>query len=62
MEGLEPYRATGNKAREQIVMGVDLVNLVTFLHKAWSESQLEEMAVFLYNKGGPLYSIDVISK
>jgi transposase len=59
-ERLEPYRATGNKAREQIV-GVDLVNLVTFLH-AWPESQLEEMAVFLYNEGGPLYSIDVISK
>ena len=43
------------------VMGVDLVNLVTFL-RAWSESHLEEMAVFLYNKGEPLYSIDVISK
>ena len=59
-ERLEPYRATGNKAREKIV-GVDLINLVTFL-RAWPESQLEEMAVFLYNEGGPLYSVDVISK
>ena len=59
-ESLEPYRATGNKAREKIV-GVDLIYLVTFL-RAWPESQLEEMAVFLYNEGGPLYSVDVISK
>ena len=59
-ERIEPYRATGNKAREKIV-GVDLINLVTFL-RAWPESQLEEMAVFLYNEGGPLYSVDVISK
>ena len=59
-ERLESYHATGNKAREKIV-GVDLINLVTFL-RAWPESQLEEMAVFLYNKGGPLYSVDVISK
>jgi len=59
-ECLEPYRATGNKAREKIV-GVDLINLVTFLW-AWPESQLEKMAVFLYNEGGPLYSVDVISK
>ena len=59
-ERLEPYRATGNKAREKIV-GVDLINLVTFL-RAWPESQLEEMAAFLYNKGGPLYLVDVISK
>jgi hypothetical protein len=50
----------GNKAREQVV-GVDLINLVSFL-RAWLEAHLEEMAVFLYNKGGPLYSIKVISK
>jgi hypothetical protein len=59
-ERLEPYCATRNKAREKIV-GVDLINLVTFLW-AWPESQLEEMAVFLYSEGGPLYSVDVISK
>ncbi len=42
-------------------MGVDLVNLVTLL-RASPESQLEEMAVFLYHEGGPFYSINVISK
>jgi hypothetical protein len=50
----------GNKAREQVV-GVDLINLATFL-RAWPKAHLEEMTVFLYNKGGPLYSIKVISK
>jgi hypothetical protein len=59
-ECLEPYRPTGNKAREMI-MGIDLINLVTFL-RAWPEAQLEEMAIFLYNEGGPLYSFNVISK
>ena len=33
-------------------MGVDLVNLVTSL-RGWPEATLEEMAIFLYNKGGP---------
>jgi hypothetical protein len=41
-------------AREQVV-GVDMINLVTFL-RAWPEATLDEMAVFLYNEGGPLYS------
>jgi hypothetical protein len=59
-ERLEPYRATWKKAREQIV-GVDLVNLVTFL-RACPASHLEEMAVFIYNELGPLYLIDVIYK
>ena len=55
-ERLHPFRQTGNRAREQVV-GVDLINLVTFL-RAWPEATLNEMAVFLYNKGGPLYSKD----
>ena len=59
-ERLHPYRQTGNKAREQVV-GVDLINLVTFL-RAWPEATLDEMAVFLYNEGGPLYSKQVLSK
>ena len=53
-ERLHPHRQTGNKAREQVV-GVDMINLVTFL-RAWLEATLDEMAVFLYNEGGPLYS------
>jgi hypothetical protein len=59
-ECIDPYHPTGNKAREQVV-GVDLINLVTFL-KAWQEAHLNEMVVFIYNKGGPLYPIAVISK
>ncbi len=42
-------------------MGVDLINLVTFL-KASPEAHLDEMAIFIYNKGRPLYPIMVISK
>ena len=59
-ERLHPYRQTGNKSREQVV-GVGLINLVTFL-RAWPEATLDEMAVFLYNEGGPLYSKQVLSK
>jgi hypothetical protein len=59
-ERLHPYRPTGNKAREQVV-GVDLINLVTFL-KAWPEAHLNEIAIFIYNKGGLLYPITDISK
>ncbi len=58
-ERLEPYHATGNKAREKIV-GVDLINIVTFL-RAWPESQLEVIAIFLYKEGGPLNLVNVIS-
>jgi len=32
-----------------------VINLVTFL-RAWLEATLDNMAVFLYSKGGPLYS------
>jgi hypothetical protein len=59
-ERLHPYRQTGNKAREQVV-GVDLINLMTFL-RAWPEATLDEMAVFLYNEGGPIYSKQVLSR
>jgi hypothetical protein len=59
-ECLDPYPPMGNKAREQ-VMGVDLINLVTFL-KAWPKAHLDEMAIFIYNKGGALYPITIVSK
>jgi hypothetical protein len=49
-ERLDPYCPTWNKAREQVV-GADLINLVTFL-KAWPETNLDEMAVFIYKEGG----------
>jgi hypothetical protein len=53
-ERLHPYCQMGNKAWEQVV-GVDLLNLVTFL-RAWPEATLEEMAIFIYYEGGLLYS------
>jgi hypothetical protein len=59
-ERLDPYCLMGNKAMDQ-VMGVDLINLVTFL-KVWPKAHLNEMAIFINNKGGPLYPIMVISK
>jgi hypothetical protein len=59
-ERLDPYCPTGNKAREQVA-GVDLINFLTFL-KAWPKAHLDEMAIFIYSKGGPLYPITVISK
>ena len=47
---LLPKRQTGNKPRSQIV-GVDMVNLVTFII-AYPDSMLQEMAVHIYNSGG----------
>jgi hypothetical protein len=57
---LEPFRQTGNTERTTIV-GVDLLSLVTYI-TAWLDATLDEMAVFIYNKGGDLYSRDAISK
>ena len=42
-------------------MGVKMLNLVTFL-RSWQEATFDKMAVFLYNKGGPLYSKKALSK
>ena len=38
-----------------------MLNLVTFL-RSWQEATLDKMAVFLYNKRGPLYSKKALSK
>ena len=46
----EPYRQTGNRLRTTVV-GVDLLNLATFI-TAWPTATIDEMASFLYNKGG----------
>ena len=53
-ERLHPYRHTGNKSRGRLV-GIDLINAVSFL-TAWPETYIEELAVFVYNEGGPLFS------
>ena len=47
---LGPFRQTGNRERTTIV-GVDLLSLVTYI-TAWPDATLDEMAVFIYNKGG----------
>ncbi len=40
---------------------MDIINLVTFL-RAWPEATFDKMVVFLYNKGGPIYSKQVLSR
>jgi hypothetical protein len=57
---LEPFRQSGNRERTTIV-GVNLLSLVTYI-TAWPDATLDEMAVFIYNKGGDLYSRHAISK
>ena len=57
---LEPFRQTGNLERTTIV-GADLLSLVTSI-TAWPDATLDEMAVFIYNQGGDLYSRQRISQ
>ena len=54
-----PYHQTGNRPRTTVV-GVDLLNLVTYI-TAWPDATLDEMAAFIYNEGGDLYSRQAIS-
>jgi hypothetical protein len=51
---------TGNRPRT-VIVGVDLLNLITFI-TAWPDATHVEMAVFIYNEGGDLYSVQAISK
>ena len=55
----EPFRQTGNGPRT-MVFGVDLLNLITYI-TAWPDATLDEMAAFIYNEGGDLYSRHAIS-
>ena len=57
---LEPHCQNGNGPRTTII-GADLLNLVTFI-TAWPDAHLDEMACFIYNEGGNLYSTQAISK
>ena len=43
------------------IIGADLLNLVTYI-TAWPDTTLDEMAVFIYNEGGDLYSHQRISQ
>ena len=53
-------RQSGNGPRTTPV-GVDLLNLVTYI-TAWPDPTHNEMADFIYNEGGDLYSRQAISK
>jgi hypothetical protein len=44
-----------------VIVGVDLLDLITFI-TAWPDATLIEMAVFIYNDGADLYSVQAISK
>jgi hypothetical protein len=56
---IEPFCQTGN-GPQTVIIEVDLLNLVTFI-MAWPDATLAEIAVFIYIKGGDLYSIQRIS-
>jgi hypothetical protein len=55
-----PFRQTSGRARTTIV-GVDMIHLITFL-VAHPDSTQDEMAAFVYNEGGALYSKQRISE
>jgi len=59
-ERRSPPRKTGTPARTAIV-GVDMIHLATFLI-AHSDSTMDEVAAFIYNEGGALYSNQRISE
>ena len=59
-ERRSPHRQTGTPACTAI-MGVDMIHLATFLI-AHSDSTMDEMAAFIYNEGGALYSNQCISE
>ena len=56
---LGPFHQTSNRERTTIVE-VDLLSLVIYI-TAWPDATLDEMAVFIYNNGGGLYSRQAIS-
>lgn len=57
---LEPYRMTGNRERSTIV-GFDQL-LLAICITVFPQAQLTEIAAFIYNRGGGLYSNEAISK
>jgi len=59
-ERLIPYRMTGNKNQSKLV-GSDSLLLVIFLI-IHPKASLDEMATFIYNEGGGLYSRQDLSK
>jgi hypothetical protein len=43
------------------IIGTELLNLVTYI-AAWPDATLDEMAAFIFNEGGELYSRQAISQ
>jgi transposase len=59
-ERLTPYRTNGGKGRTHLV-GQDQLRLVMFLI-AHPDASLDEMATYIFNEGGGLYSTKILSK
>ena len=60
MKRLVPFRKTGGRERTHLI-GRDQFLLVAFLI-AYPDATLDEMATFIFNEGGGLYSTQIISK
>ncbi len=60
IQRLTPYRNTGGQERTHLV-GRDQFLLVIFL-LAHPDATIDEMATFIFNEGGGLYSTEIISK
>ena len=59
-ERLLPYRMTGNRTNSTLV-GADQLLLVLCI-TIWPDSTLDEIATFIYNEGGGVYTRGQISK
>jgi hypothetical protein len=59
-DGLERKRQTGNEERETLV-GIDQIYLAILLF-AFPKVQFDEITVFLYDRGGNIYTREAISK
>lgn len=57
---LEPYRMTGNKQKESLC-GTDQV-LLAFYLQVYPDAESDEIAIFIFDNGGGLYSRQMIDK
>lgn len=56
---ITPYQQTGNKARQNLTRGDQL--LMSIFLFAWPEAEADEVATYIYNNSGNLYSRQDIS-
>ena len=59
MDDIIPKRQTGNKEKESLV-GNDLLLMAVFMF-GYPDAQADEVATFVYNQGGDVYSRQDIS-